>query len=180
MGTKRRKLPEVPSADSSKKRPKNTRSHSEISSSSFLWILIISSIPLLLIYGVYTWYTYYLSTLVIVPFKGEKVITTVRNAQNIEWGTYRPNTYFGIKSKTQKSPVFGLMWMPQFGAAERPPPIRHWCDQGDGISKYGWIKHDGENFGRQEIFDKWLVLVTDFVRVDSGWKARIRVKPKVS
>ena len=44
------------------------------------------------------------------------------------WGTYRPNTYFGLKARSPRSPVVGLMWMNQL-APQMPPAIRHWCDQ---------------------------------------------------
>lgn len=30
---------------------------------------------------------------------------------------------------------------------------RHWCDQNDGLLKYGWIAHDGRNFGMHDIFE---------------------------
>jgi hypothetical protein len=26
------------------------------------------------------------------------------------WGTFRPNVYFGVKARIQKSPMFGIMW----------------------------------------------------------------------
>ena len=26
------------------------------------------------------------------------------------WGTYRPNTYFGVRARLPESPLFGMMW----------------------------------------------------------------------
>lgn len=55
--------------------------------------------------------------------------------------------------------------------------------QGDGLSKYGWLKHDGVNFGIQEIQDTDFHLNTTFVKRPGGqhggdWTARFTVKPK--
>lgn len=61
---------------------------------------------------------------------------------------------------------------------------RHWCDQGDDLSKYGWELHDGRNIGIQTIVDKHVILQTKFVKRAGGqhggdWSARISVFPKV-
>ena len=74
--------------------------------------------------------------------------------------------------------------MAQMGQ-ESPPPIRHWCDQGDRIPMYGWFAHDGVNFGVQEIVDHYYTVSTDFVKRPGGthggdWSARFRVQPRVS
>ena len=74
--------------------------------------------------------------------------------------------------------------MQQF-SQDMPPPIRHWCDQGDGLQMYGWFTHDGENFGLHETLDQYYTVSTDFVKRPGGqhggdWSARIRVKPRVS
>ena len=67
---------------------------------------------------------------------------------------------------------------------EMPPSIRHWCEQGDGLSMYSWFAHDGRHFGLQEIMDKYYTLSTDFVKRQGGnhggdWTARVTVKPRV-
>ena len=59
--------------------------------------------------------------------------------------------------------------------------LRHWCDQNDNLDSYGWVAHDGENFGIQEIKDRGLKLTTSFVKRLSGshggdWTARIKVE----
>ena len=69
-------------------------------------------------------------------------------------------------------------------AGEMPPSIRHWCEQGDGLSMYSWFAHDGRHFGLQEIMDKYYTLSTDFVKRQGGhhggdWTARVTVKPRV-
>lgn len=74
----------------------------------------------------------------------------------------------------------GLMWFPQL-SQDGQLTIRHTCEQSDGLPKYGWLKHDGTNFGSQEIVDKDFVLNTDFVKRLGGdhggdWTARISGK----
>jgi Glycosyl hydrolase family 63 N-terminal domain len=49
-----------------------------------------------------------------VPFKCStffgQIITSARFMDNLNWGTYRPGTYFGLKAKNKHSPVMGMMW----------------------------------------------------------------------
>lgn len=58
--------------------------------------------------------------------------------------------------------------------------LRHWCEQGDNLGKYGWLQHDGRNFGLQEIVDGPFKLTTSFVKRPGGssggdWTARVEV-----
>lgn len=32
--------------------------------------------------------------------------------------------------------------------------VRHAATQEDGLSTYGWLRHDGEQYGRQTLVDK--------------------------
>lgn len=59
------------------------------------------------------------------------------------------------------------MWFSQF-PHDGQLSIRHTCEQGDRLSKYGWLKHDGVNFGTQEIVDDDFILMTDFVKQAGG------------
>uniref|UniRef100_A0A8C0BZR7 Mannosyl-oligosaccharide glucosidase n=1 Tax=Buteo japonicus TaxID=224669 RepID=A0A8C0BZR7_9AVES len=59
----------------------------------------------------------------------------------------------------------GLMWLQQ---REGGGSLRHTCEQSDGLSRYGWLMHDGENFGVQEIRDEGLFLKTEFVKRPGG------------
>ncbi|RMC14593.1 hypothetical protein DUI87_09691 [Hirundo rustica rustica] len=91
------------------------------------------------------------------------------------WGTYRPHVYFGMKTRSPRAVVTGLMWL-QHGSN-----LRHASEQNDGVSRYGWLMHDGENFGVQEIRDEGLVLRTEFVKQPGGdhggdWSWRVTVK----
>lgn len=102
------------------------------------------------------------------------------------WGTYRANLYFGMKTRSPRSPVVGLMWFEELpGNKKRPQPnIRHWCKPNDNVLRYGWKKHDGKNFGIQEIVDTNFKLTTSFIKhhntLSGGdWSWRISVTPIV-
>ncbi|NWT75430.1 GCS1 glucosidase, partial [Prunella himalayana] len=91
------------------------------------------------------------------------------------WGTYRPHVYFGMKTRSPRAVVTGLMWLQHGGN------LRHTSEQNDGVSRYGWLMHDGENFGVQEIRDEGLLLRTEFVKQPGGehggdWSWRVTVK----
>ncbi|XP_075049758.1 mannosyl-oligosaccharide glucosidase [Mixophyes fleayi] len=95
------------------------------------------------------------------------------------WGSYRPQVYFGMKTRSPRSVVTGLMWISQSGT----PSLRHTCEQSDGLARYGWLMHDGVNFGVQEIKDKGYTLHTEFVKRPGGqhggdWSWRISGSPE--
>ncbi|XP_014771134.1 mannosyl-oligosaccharide glucosidase [Octopus bimaculoides] len=100
------------------------------------------------------------------------------------WGTYRSHLYFGLKTRSPSSPVVGMMWMTEF-TRNMPPPVRHWCDQGDNLLRYGWLKHDGVNFGIQEIVEDQYTIRTEFIKRPGGdyggdWTTKIKITPKSS
>ena len=100
------------------------------------------------------------------------------------WGSYRSGLYFGMKTRTPSDLMTGLMWMLPELIGPGNVGLRHWCEQGDNLDKYGWIKHDGENFGVQEIYDRGVKLTTTFVKQLSkeslgnggSWTSRIRAE----
>ncbi|KAM9329267.1 mannosyl-oligosaccharide glucosidase [Gastrophryne carolinensis] len=97
------------------------------------------------------------------------------------WGTYRPHLYFGMKTRSPSSVVTGLMWLSQSG----PTSLRHTCEQGDGLSRYGWLQHDGVNFGVQELVDGGFSLRTEFVKRPGGrhggdWSWRVSAAPEAA
>lgn len=111
--------------------------------------------------------------------------TGVMSNTDLFWGTYRPNLYFGIKPRTPDGPVFGLFWFRQYPQRESPKTsrIRHTVRNGVGeVTKFGWVRHDGSNFGKQEITDNFMELTTSFAKRKGGehggdWSARISGKP---
>jgi hypothetical protein len=47
------------------------------------------------------------------------------------WGTYRPGTYFGLRSRTAPTGlVAGLMWAAAGSQTKPAGPLRHECEQG--------------------------------------------------
>ena len=102
------------------------------------------------------------------------------------WGSYRPGVYFGLKTRSPADLLFGMMWMIPELVHQNDIGFRHWSEQGDNLDRFGWIQHDGENFGVQEIVDRGLKITTSFVKSFDGrsikkggaWTARIKVEPK--
>ncbi|XP_030378998.1 mannosyl-oligosaccharide glucosidase GCS1 [Scaptodrosophila lebanonensis] len=131
----------------------------------------------------YFGYLGYLETRVNTPFDNQKmVLRTGLDDPERYWGSYRPLTYFGMKTRDPHSLVMGLMWYTPSNLGHGGHGIRHWCEQGDKLDGYGWTHHDGRSFGVQEIQDLPFVLKTSFVKYPGGkqfggdWTARISVK----
>ncbi|KAL3981907.1 Mannosyl oligosaccharide glucosidase family protein [Acanthocheilonema viteae] len=89
------------------------------------------------------------------------------------WGTYRSHLYFGLRARYETSPLFGMMWYQQPKTEGQLPRIRHWCEQGNGVSKYAWKLADGHSFGLQTIYDEPLEIFTDWVNDGPLWTARV-------
>ncbi|KAI8589310.1 glycoside hydrolase [Geranomyces variabilis] len=105
--------------------------------------------------------------------------------QSLFWGTYRPQVYFGTRTRSANTLLTGLMW---FGLKENTgqtlKDIRHTCEQGDDLSGYAWQKHDGRTFGSQEIADNQhrVAIRTDFLKSAGGehggdWTVRVSGRP---
>ncbi|KAJ2345688.1 Processing alpha glucosidase I [Coemansia sp. RSA 2673] len=89
-----------------------------------------------------------LSTAVLVAAHGD---TDPLNSE-LQWGTYRPNLYFGTRPRLPNSLLSGLMW---FGLDDQRnwQKIRHSCELGDNLSEYGYSRHNGRDFGEQTMRD---------------------------
>ncbi|XP_065186679.1 mannosyl-oligosaccharide glucosidase-like [Sycon ciliatum] len=99
------------------------------------------------------------------------------------WGSYRPQVYFGMRPRLPKSIVTGLMWYPYMPGSQGWRSIRHLAQQDDNLLHYGWLKHDGQAFGSQEVAEEDFTLTTEFVKQAGGehgghWSARISAKPR--
>jgi len=97
------------------------------------------------------------------------------------WGSYRPGVYFGMKSRSAKDVVTGLMWFLPRHVNQGSLGLRHWCEQGDNLKQFGWNKHDGREFGVQNIVDRGVKIETSFVKVMGGsnggdWSNRVVVE----
>uniref|UniRef100_A0A1I7XDH0 Mannosyl-oligosaccharide glucosidase n=1 Tax=Heterorhabditis bacteriophora TaxID=37862 RepID=A0A1I7XDH0_HETBA len=106
------------------------------------------------------------------------------------WGTYRSHTYFGLRTKDPRSPLFGIMWYEQPDVMQRPH-IRHWCDQSlkarlsililifmildDNLPRYGWVAADGRTFGRQNLTDKAASIRFEWINYEDTWTAKMSI-----
>ncbi|XP_053313985.1 mannosyl-oligosaccharide glucosidase [Spea bombifrons] len=118
---------------------------------------------------------------VVTPHPAPPVIAPDTRPPATFWGSYRPQVYFGMKTRSPRSVVTGVMWMAQSG----PAALRHTCEQSDGLPRYGWLLHDGVNFGVQEVRDRGFTLTTEFVKRPGGdhggdWSWRVTVAPQAS
>lgn len=100
----------------------------------------------------------------IAPFSASKLTKldqfSGQHAQDLLWSTYRPGQYFGMRMRTPKSLLAGLMWFDP----QTTENIRHNAQERDGLSKYGWEAHDGRSFGRQELYDRDVHLTTSWAK----------------
>ncbi|XP_055695193.1 mannosyl-oligosaccharide glucosidase [Lutzomyia longipalpis] len=134
----------------------------------------------------YFGYLGYLETRVNTPFDDHKIVQrSGLNDPERYWGSYRPGTYFGMKTRDPHSLVMGLMWYSPARLGPGGDGIRHWCELNDRMDKYGWIQHDGRTFGVQEIHDGPLKLETSFVKFPGGqfggdWTARVTVSSEMA
>lgn len=63
--------------------------------------------------------------------------------------------------------------------------MRHFCENSDDLSTFGWREHNGRDFGRQELVENDMILETSFVKLKEDslgyggdWAVRIDVKNK--
>ncbi|KAL0803320.1 hypothetical protein ABMA28_017199 [Loxostege sticticalis] len=159
----------------------SVNSESSVASKTFkvlsVWKTLVGFICFLI--AVYVGTLGYLETRVNTPFDDVKVVQeSGLQVPDRYWGSYRPNVYFGMKTREPQSPVFGMMWYKMGITSQRD--IRHWCDQGDNLPTYGWLRHDGVTFGEQLISDPPHTIVTSFVKTLGGeqgghWTARVNI-----
>ncbi|CAD6190810.1 unnamed protein product [Caenorhabditis auriculariae] len=127
---------------------------------------------IVLIFTVLFGFTYMILYVTLAPSLDKLPPIKGPDYDNKLWGTYRSHMYFGLRTRDPKSPLFGMMWYEQPDAVIRPA-IRHWCNQGDGISRYGWVAADGRSFGMQNITEKTGPIRTNWINDKGGFTARI-------
>ncbi|KAG8365914.1 hypothetical protein BUALT_Bualt17G0021500 [Buddleja alternifolia] len=103
--------------------------------------------------------------------------------EDLYWGTYRPNVYFGIRARTPQSLLAGLMWI---GVKDGRYSMRHVCENSDDLKTYGWTHHNGRDYGRQVLADQEFTLTTSFLKSrekESGyggdWAVRIEAQSEI-
>ncbi|KAH7670313.1 Mannosyl-oligosaccharide glucosidase protein [Dioscorea alata] len=100
--------------------------------------------------------------------------------ESLYWGTYRPQVYLGIRARTPQSLIAGLMWI---GIKNGQYFLRHVCDDSDGLNTFGWIDHNGRDYGHQVLVDHDISLTTSFLKdrqngsgYGGDWAVRVDVK----
>ncbi|XP_020592219.1 mannosyl-oligosaccharide glucosidase GCS1 [Phalaenopsis equestris] len=105
---------------------------------------------------------------IVTPLPAPKMLDLAQfqgeHKESLYWGTYRPHVYLGIRARNPKSLIFGLMWI---GIKDGQYLLRHVCQDSDGLSTYGWIEHNGRDYGRQVLVDQAFTLTTSFLK-ESG------------
>ncbi|XP_061360751.1 mannosyl-oligosaccharide glucosidase GCS1 isoform X1 [Gastrolobium bilobum] len=120
----------------------------------------------------------------VTPFPAPKIMDLPQfqgqHKESLYWGTYRPHVYLGIRARTPKSLIAGLMWI---GVKDGRYHLRHVCKHEDGLSTYGWTKHNGRDFGHQVLVDHGMTLATGFLKskgdvsgYGGDWAVRIDVQ----
>ncbi|XP_064465782.1 mannosyl-oligosaccharide glucosidase-like isoform X2 [Ornithodoros turicata] len=185
MGVRQRKTGDSsqPSSKESLAKSKEPEKKPESRFDSKFVIFVIFNAVVVLCVIIYMGYLHYLETWVVTPLNLPKVVTkSDLEVPDRYWGSYRSPLYFGLKTRSSRPLSVGLMWFPQ-ALSRGVLPVRHWCSKGDGLAQYGWLRHDGVNFGIQSILDGEYKIETSFVKRAGGrnggdWTARIGVKPR--
>ncbi|KAK7319058.1 hypothetical protein RJT34_03770 [Clitoria ternatea] len=121
---------------------------------------------------------------VVTPFPTPKITDLPQfggdHKENLYWGTYRPHLYLGIRARTPKSLIAGLMWIV---VKDNKYQLRHVCKHEDELSTYGWTKHNGRDYGHQLLVDNGITLTTEFIKskedgsgYGGDWAVRITVQ----
>ncbi len=146
-------------------------------------------IPITIVLGVLGSYFYniWLISLVNKPLNEPRIINAslYKSPENLDrfWGTYRSNLYFGLKTRSENPLMAGMMWFNQFNKFNQH--LKHQADQNDKLVKYGWIAHDGRNFGIHDLYesaDNGFSIRNSWVKRHGGkdggdWTVRTLVSP---
>jgi len=106
------------------------------------------------------------------------------------WSSYRPNVYFGLRSRSYNSPLFGLLHTaplnnPRYYFIEnnnqqlplwinRHEHLRHEAEERDKVDQYGY-KRNNLDFGQQNIIDSKqnIQIKTNFISLNNSIITRI-------
>ncbi|KAJ8759076.1 hypothetical protein K2173_003314 [Erythroxylum novogranatense] len=107
---------------------------------------------------------------VITPFPAPKLAKLPQfqgeHRESLYWGTYRPQVYLGVRARTPRSLVAGLMWL---GVKDGRYALRHMCQDSDELTTYSWTEHNGRDYGKQVLVDQDLKLETYFLKSKSEY-----------
>lgn len=72
--------------------------------------------------------------------------------ETIEWGTYKPNLFFGVKDRSPSPLTLGLAWAVPLGNEQMDVRHTYRYQSGDGVTAY-YEYHDGQGNCREIIND---------------------------
>lgn len=102
--------------------------------------------------------------------------------QSLLWAPYRSNCYFGLRPRNvDETPLIaGIMWFDN-SRTDGITKFRHFVDQGDRMTKYGWETYDPRLGGKEVIIDDEnnLNLTIYFTKSHDGenWAFRVHGEP---
>lgn len=117
MKNKKSKAEDQPAVNPRSKRAGSAEKTKEIAKSEQKKLILI---PLTLVVAVLIsiYYNSWLASMVNSPLKEPKITneTEYKTPENLDrfWGTYRPQLYFGLKTRSANPLQAGLMWFNQF------------------------------------------------------------------
>ncbi|KAG2393859.1 hypothetical protein C9374_003623 [Naegleria lovaniensis] len=82
----------------------------------------------------------------------EPIFQTQFYNHTMKWGTYRPQVIFGMKTRSPKPILTGLMWH-RADTVDGISKLRHDSNMDFNNVRYGWNRHDGQYFAMQNIRD---------------------------
>eukprot|EP00347_Sterkiella_histriomuscorum_P002218 403369017 len=95
--------------------------------------------------------------------KNEPLYSPLHN-KSVEWGTYKPNLYFGVKNRQMNALTFGLFLYNEVPDNQtNPVNISHQYVEDSGVSAY-YQFHDGTSASKQKITDdnRQMIVETEF------------------
>ncbi len=113
------------------KKRRGAGDHSKSKNTSFLSRFapkVLAALVLPVLFGVFGFQLhqrmFILPSLVKTPSELPKILAddhfSVQKNPERFWGTYRTNLYFGMRTRSPKSPLIGLMWYEQIQTADTP------------------------------------------------------------
>ncbi|KAI0987875.1 hypothetical protein GJ496_006427 [Pomphorhynchus laevis] len=154
---------------------------------TFLQRILLLTLILIAFYRVYFSQWPFDKNTITRPVKLPSALSYLKSQHNILddelfWGTYRPNLYFGVRHRSPVSIIGGLAWYNEYQLRkEGPAKFRHFCQNQDGVYNYGWFAHDGKHVGIQNISDTQFTVQTTWVKqtnAKNSWAAKIQVFPE--
>lgn len=89
----------------------------------------------------------------------------------------KPNLYFGTTTAEPNPVSTGFMWY----RGNQVRHTRHEARKEDKLERWGWLEHDGRNYGKQKIYDKPFYVNTTYIKEtdaetgDDTWRATIEL-----